>query len=198
MPYMVFGLNIVFKSQVNSYCINNSVMTPLKFSGSHAFFALVIKKSCYSWFVFFLDVHIIIEQHQPCDPHIQLSDSFYCCDKELYLLIIIIWSINRKPYHLDLVAPWKISLCFSKFYLCTFLKSNFKPVTYFTRSSWNLLWKLTTLTTSMILLCSIKLLTYKCLMQIYLFLSKLATFRRHFGITKEEQGLYTTLQGLAF
>ena len=58
--------------------------------------------------------------------------------------------------------------------------------------------KLTTLMTNMTLLCSIKLLTYKYLMQTYLLLSRPATFRRHFGITKEKQGLYTTLQGLAY
>ena len=58
--------------------------------------------------------------------------------------------------------------------------------------------KTTTLMANMVLPCSIKLLTYKYLMQTYLFLSRPATFRRHFGVTKEEQGLYTTLQGLTF
>ena len=92
-----------------------------------------------------------------------------------------------------------------KKYLCDFLttlyahfQNQIERATCFTGSTWNLLWKLTTLMTTLILLCSIKLLTYKYLMQTYLFLSRSATFRRHFGITKEEQGLYTTLQGLAY
>ena len=92
-----------------------------------------------------------------------------------------------------------------KKYLCNFLTSLYahfqnqtEPATCFTGSSWNLLWKLTTLMTNLVLLYSIKLLTYKYLMQTYLFLSRPATFRRHFRVTKEEQGLYTTLQGLAY
>ena len=112
-------------------------------------------------------------------------------------MIIIILSTNRKPYHLDYLHHEKISLQFLTSLYAHF-QNQIEPATYFTGSSWNLLWKLTTLMTNMTLLCSIKLLTYKYLMQTYLLLSRPATFRRHFGITKEKQGLYTTLQGLAY
>ena len=59
----------------------------------------------------------------------------------------------------------------------------------FTRRSWDLLSKLTTKMTNILLLLNI-IISYKYVMETYnLFLSKLAAFGRDFGITKEEQKL---------
>ena len=60
---------------------------------------------------------------------------------------------------------------------------------FFTGSSWDLLSKLTTLMTNILLLLNI-IISCKYVMETYnLFLSKPTTFGRDFGITKEEQKL---------
>ena len=141
---------------------------------------------------------MITERHQPYDPHIQISDSFKCYDKQLLLLMTFKYSMNWKPCRLVLVAPRKfLALWYVfNFSLCTLFQDHSTSPQHTSveahDSSKTTFKEYYVIQSNMILLCSIKLkLTIMWCKLIAFFCWGWPTLEEIFGIMKEEQDWLT-------